>query len=53
MISMYLSMVPVKYLMVLRQASRALRNTKLAGLQATRVRKTDREREGGVREREE
>lgn len=48
---LYLSIyVPVKYLIVLRQASRALRNTKLAGLQATRVRLNERkkiERGGG------
>ena len=42
---LYLSIyVPVKYLIVLRQASRALRNTKLAGLQATRVRLDEREK---------
>lgn len=36
--------VPVKYLTVLRQASTALRNTKLAGLQATRVIPHEREK---------
>lgn len=36
--------VPVKYLIVLSQTSRALRNTNLAGLQATRVRLDEREK---------
>lgn len=41
--NIYLCMFPVKYSIVLKQASRAMRNTKLAGFQATRVRKIDRE----------
>lgn len=44
---LYLSM-SLKYLIVLRQANRAPRNTKLAGLQAT----TEREGGGGVKEME-
>lgn len=36
--------VLVKYLIVLSQTSRALRNTKLANLQATRVRLEEREK---------